>query len=127
MYKRQVVGSNKGIFRQTDREQSLVGLMRVNILKRLESSINSFAITVENILYKIYKALEAIEQRQFDYDAELDINDIDIDDPCLLYTSCQMRYHRLLNKLPSFLSLLQLLIFFHMATLKENVFLQPSV
>ncbi|WP_434565240.1 helicase-related protein [Thermoanaerobacterium thermosaccharolyticum] len=76
-----VVGSSKSIFRQIDREQSLVGLMRVNILKRLESSINSFAITVENILHKIDKALEAIEQRQFDYDAELDINDIDIDDP----------------------------------------------
>jgi SNF2 family DNA or RNA helicase len=76
-----VVGSNNSIFRQTDREQSLVGLMRVGILKRLESSINSFALTVENILYKIEKAIEAVEQMQFDYDAELDINDIDIDDP----------------------------------------------
>ncbi len=76
-----VVGSNKSIFRQIDREQSLVGLMRVNILKRLESSINSFAITVENIIHKIDKALEAIEQRQFGYNTELDINDIDIDDP----------------------------------------------
>ncbi len=74
------VGVNKSVFRQTDREQSLVGLMRVGILKRMESSINSFAITVEKILYKIDKTLEAIEQRQFDYDAEMDINDIDIDD-----------------------------------------------
>lgn len=74
------VGVNKSIFRQTDREQNLVGLMRVGILKRMESSINSFAITVENILYKIDKTLEAIEERQFEYDAELDINDIDIDD-----------------------------------------------
>jgi ERCC4-related helicase len=47
----------------------------------MESSINSFAITVENILYKIDKTLEAIEQSQLDYDAEMDINDIDIDDP----------------------------------------------
>jgi SNF2 family DNA or RNA helicase len=76
-----VVGSNNSVFRQTDREQSLVGLMRVGILKRLESSINSFALTVENILYKIEKAIEAVEKMQFDYDAELDINDIDIDDP----------------------------------------------
>ena len=76
-----VVGSNNSVFRQIDREQSLVGLMRVGILKRLESSINSFALTVENILHKIDKALEAVEQRQFDYDAELDINEIDIDDP----------------------------------------------
>lgn len=76
-----VVGSNNSVFRQIDREQSLVGLMRVGILKRLESSINSFALTVENILYKIDKTIEAIEQRQLDYDAEMDISEIDIDDP----------------------------------------------
>ena len=75
------VGTNNSVFRQTDREQSLVGLMRVGILKRMESSINSFALTVENILYKIDKTLEAIEQRQLDYDAEMDISNIDIDDP----------------------------------------------
>lgn len=76
-----VVGSNNSVFRQIDREQSLVGLMRVGILKRLESSINSFALTVENILNKIDKTIEAIEQRQMDYDAEMDISEIDIDDP----------------------------------------------
>lgn len=75
------VGINNSVFRQTDREQSLVGLMRVGILKRMESSINSFALTVENILYKIDKTLEAIEQSQLDYDAEMDISEIDIDDP----------------------------------------------
>lgn len=75
------VGTNNSVFRQTDREQSLVGLMRVGILKRMESSINSFALTVENILYKIDKTLETIEQHQLDYDAEMDISDIDIDDP----------------------------------------------
>lgn len=75
------VGINNSVFRQTDREQSLVGLMRVGILKRMESSINSFALTVENILYKIDKTLEATEKKQFDYDAEMDISDIDIDDP----------------------------------------------
>ncbi len=76
-----VVGSNNSVFRQIDREQSLVGLMRVGILKRLESSINSFALTVENILNKIDRTIEAIEQRQLDYDAEMDISEIDIDDP----------------------------------------------
>ncbi|MDV5064223.1 helicase-related protein [Veillonella sp. YH-vei2232] len=75
------VSTNNSVFRQTDREQSLVGLMRVGILKRMESSINSFALTVENILYKIDKTLEAIEQSRLDYDAEMDISDIDIDDP----------------------------------------------
>lgn len=74
------VGANNSVFKQADREQSLVGLMRVGILKRMESSINSFALTVENILSKIDKTLESIEHKQFDYDAEMDITDIDIDD-----------------------------------------------
>ena len=75
-----VVGANNSVFKQADREQSLVGLMRVGILKRMESSINSFALTVEKILMKIDKTIENIDQRQFDYDAETDISDIDIDD-----------------------------------------------
>lgn len=75
------VGLNNSIFKQVDREQSLVGLVRVGLLKRMESSINSFALTVDKILQKINKTLEMIEQHQFDYDVEADINDIDIDDP----------------------------------------------
>ena len=75
-----IVGSNNSVFKQADREQSLVGLMRVGILKRMESSINSFALTVEKVLAKIDITIDAIEQRQFDYNGELDINDIDIDD-----------------------------------------------
>ncbi|MDD2215742.1 MAG: SNF2-related protein, partial [Eubacteriales bacterium] len=75
------VGVNNSIFKQVDREQSLVGLVRVGLLKRMESSINSFALTVDKILQKINKTLEMIEQHQFDYDVEADINDIDIDDP----------------------------------------------
>jgi len=74
------VGGNKGVFRQADRERSLVGLMRVGILKRMESSINSFAITVENILNKINITLKAIENKQLDFDAELNISEIDLDD-----------------------------------------------
>ncbi len=75
------VGINNSVFKQADREQSLVGLMRVGLLKRMESSINSFALTVEKILSKINRTLELIGQRQFDYDVEMDINDIDVDDP----------------------------------------------
>ena len=75
------VGVNNSVFKQADREQSLVGLMRVGLLKRMESSINSFALTVEKILSKINRTLELIDQRQFDYDVEMDINDIDVDDP----------------------------------------------
>lgn len=74
------VGKNQSVFKQIDREQSLVGLMRVGILKRMESSIFSFALTVEKILYKINQTIEKIEQNQFDYDPEMSINDIELDD-----------------------------------------------
>jgi hypothetical protein len=36
-----------GLFRQVDREESLIHLIRVNVLKRMESSVASFALTVE--------------------------------------------------------------------------------
>ena len=40
-------------FKQVDREKNIVNLMRVNIFKRLESSINSFTLTLERILKQI--------------------------------------------------------------------------
>ena len=75
------VGVNETIFRQIDRERSLVNLVRVGLLKRMESSINSFALTANKIMHKINDALESIEKSQFDYDPERDINEIDFDDP----------------------------------------------
>lgn len=50
-----------GVFTQMDREKSLVNLMRVNILKRMESSIHAFTLTVGKILGQITKLLEMIE------------------------------------------------------------------
>ena len=40
-------------FDQRDREHWLVGMMRVNLLKRLESSVHSFALTMGRILEKM--------------------------------------------------------------------------
>ena len=74
------VADGKSIFRQVDRETSLVDLMRVGILKRMESSIYSFALTVGKIIDKINFTLEKIEENQFEYDEDLSINDIDLDD-----------------------------------------------
>ncbi|MEG1061956.1 MAG: helicase-related protein [Oscillospiraceae bacterium] len=68
------------IFKQTDRESSLVDLMRVGILKRMESSISSFTITTEKILGRIDKALDMIENNILSEPADISINDIDIDD-----------------------------------------------
>lgn len=48
-------------FKQTDREKNLVNLMRVNILKRLESSIHAYRLTTGKIKYRIDELLKTIE------------------------------------------------------------------
>lgn len=71
------------VFKQVDREQSLIHLMRVNLLKRMESSINSFGLTLENLLGKIDILLNKIKNEE-NYSADdLSIEDIDTDDPTL--------------------------------------------
>lgn len=47
--------------KQVDRESSLQILMRVNLLKRLESSVDSFRITLDKILEMINKTINSIE------------------------------------------------------------------
>ena len=71
------------VFKQVDREQSLIHLMRVNLLKRMESSINSFGLTLDNLLGKINILLNKIENNEDYSDEELSIEDIDTDDPTL--------------------------------------------
>jgi ERCC4-related helicase len=48
MYDTQVPGG-AGRFRQVDREKSLQALMTVNLLKRLESSVQSFRLTLQSL------------------------------------------------------------------------------
>lgn len=69
------------IFKQVDREQSLIHLMRVNLLKRLESSIYSFKLTTKKLIFTIEKNLEKIEEHQKgEIDLDLNITEINIDD-----------------------------------------------
>ncbi|WP_144462462.1 helicase-related protein [Siminovitchia fortis] len=68
------------VFKQIDRERSLVHLMRVNLLKRMESSIHSFGMTVASLLHKIDDLLARMENLQQYSDADISINDINIDD-----------------------------------------------
>lgn len=75
-----VLGSGKGYFRQADREESLIHLMRVNMLKRLESSIHSFALTIERQLDGVTTMIERIDDHDSELE-ELDITDVDVDDP----------------------------------------------
>lgn len=60
------VRSGTGAFSQVDRERSLKILMRINLLKRIESSVHSFRLTVENIIKQINDALKAIENGRSD-------------------------------------------------------------
>ncbi|HWD12209.1 MAG TPA: helicase-related protein [Pseudochrobactrum sp.] len=67
-------------FRQADREESLIHLMRVNLLKRMESSVASFALTIKRQLDDVNALLAKIEAHDESID-ELAIDDVDIDDP----------------------------------------------
>lgn len=48
-------------FDQRDRERWLIGMMRVNLLKRLESSVHAFALTTGRILERIDRLQQRIE------------------------------------------------------------------
>ena len=51
-----------GKLTQLDREKSLQILMRINLLKRLESSVDSFRITLEGMINQIEQAIKAIDK-----------------------------------------------------------------
>lgn len=80
-----ITTSTGSIFKQIERENSLIHLMRVNLLKRLESSIYSFRLTLQALLTKIDSLLEKIDNvnRLGYFDEDLDINNIDTDDDML--------------------------------------------
>jgi hypothetical protein len=55
------IGEGKAKFKQVDRERSLVALMTTNLLKRLESSVHSFRLTLEKLKYNHQGTLDKIE------------------------------------------------------------------
>jgi len=80
-------GSSK--LTQADREKSLQKLMRINLLKRLESSVDSFRITLDKILVQINDTISSIENFQnngisssvenvevYNYDEDDDVEDL---------------------------------------------------
>ena len=74
------VSGGKGFWRQVDREESLIHLLRVNVLKRLESSVHAFKLTVQRQLQDVEAMLRRIDDHDEDV-IEPDIEDIDIGDP----------------------------------------------
>ncbi|WP_440997538.1 helicase-related protein [Arhodomonas sp. SL1] len=77
-YDMQVTGGS--IFKQKDREQSLIHLMRVNMLKRMESSIHAFALTVEKLLGGVRELKERLESHDATGIEEWGIEDIEVED-----------------------------------------------
>ena len=74
------IRGGEGFFRQVDREESLVHLLRVNVLKRMESAVSSFALTVGRQIADVEATLAKIEAHAESVE-EVDIADVDIDDP----------------------------------------------
>jgi hypothetical protein len=76
----QTVRGGTGVFRQADRERSLIHLMRVNLLKRMESSVVSFALTLERQLANVDELISRIDAHA-DEVSEAGIDDLETDDP----------------------------------------------
>ena len=72
-----------GSFKQSHREKSLQTLMRVNLLKRLESSVDSFRITLNKLVTRIQSSITAIEEFELigtvSYTNESQVNDVNFD------------------------------------------------
>ncbi len=71
---------------QSGRERGIQRLMSINLLKRLESSVHSFALTLERIRSLIQNTIEAIDRYESCGKADIDMYeiyedaDLDIDD-----------------------------------------------
>lgn len=70
------VGGGKGVFKQVDREESLIHLMRVNLLKRMESSIHSFTLTATKLAQQVERLLAKMDAHESEALDELNIEDI---------------------------------------------------
>ncbi|MDY0139628.1 MAG: helicase-related protein [Candidatus Izemoplasmatales bacterium] len=85
LYDTDVLG--KPTLRQFNREKALQRLMTINMLKRLESSVDSFRITIQNVKSASVKTMELIEKFELsdrnDYVQEFDnivVDDFDDED-----------------------------------------------
>ncbi len=69
---------------QSGREEGIRRLMSINLLKRMESSVHSFQLTVKRMYDQIYDTLDLIDNLLFGSEAAVqdigDFGDIDLDD-----------------------------------------------
>lgn len=73
------VKDGQSTFKQTDREYAVAALMKVNLFKRLESSIHAFRLTLEKLVGRIEGTLQTLKlqneqtySEQYDDTVELD-------------------------------------------------------
>ena len=87
LYDQQVRTGGQRVWRQTDRENNVVHLLRVGLLKRLESSVSSLAKTLAKILATIDVAITSIDDFEeaggegTSIDSLAGLEGIDLDDP----------------------------------------------
>jgi len=86
-HKSEYVRVGRDPFTQADRERFLIGMMKVNFLKRLESSVRSFEITMARTIDKIESLERKIrnfqtmpDQNPENNELEFDLGDIDEDE-----------------------------------------------
>ncbi|MEK4131277.1 helicase-related protein [Solibacillus sp. FSL W8-0474] len=78
------VKDGQSTFKQTDREFAVAALMKVNLFKRLESSIHSFRLTLEKLVGRIEGTLQTLQlqnqqiySEQYEDTAELDDDELE--------------------------------------------------
>lgn len=74
------VGGGRSTLHQRDREKSLQILMRINLLKRLESSVESFRLTLNKISSLIENTMKSIQQFESNNNySQIDSQNINVD------------------------------------------------
>ena len=82
-YEAETIDASKGFYMQTGRERGIQRLMNINLLKRLESSVHSFRLTVQKIKTMIDRTILTVEEHQMtavDLDSLVDESDLEWDD-----------------------------------------------
>ena len=77
---------NKGNMTQSGRERGVRKLMSINLLKRLESSVNSFVLTLTRIKQLIDHTINTIDNFKLNGLTKLDMYDVSENDFVFLYT-----------------------------------------
>lgn len=82
MYDTSVKGG-KTVFKQSDREFAIAALMKVNMFKRLESSVHSFRLTLERLRDRLETTLslmnfEQISQKSWEETEDLDDDELEV-------------------------------------------------